>query len=56
MESEDQPHKFLFSHHCITYFVVLRILRSSLAYVFYKRYIFQNVAKFTEKTRVPGSF
>ena len=49
MEGEDQPHKFLFSHHCITYFVVLRMLRSSRAYVFYKIDVLQNVAKVTEK-------
>ena len=43
MESEDYPHKFLFSHHCLTYFVVLRMLRSSRAYVFYKRDVLQIV-------------
>ena len=32
-----------------TYFVVLRMLRISHAYVLYKRGVLQNVAKFTEK-------
>ena len=33
----------------MTYFVVLRMIRSSCAYVFYKRGVLQNGAKFTEK-------
>ena len=45
-----QPREFLLWHHCITYFVVLRMLRSSRAYVFYKRGLLQNVAKFTEES------
>ena len=48
MEVEDQPQKLLFSKHCITHFMVLRMLKSSRSYLFYKRSSIQNVAKFTE--------
>ena len=41
--------KFLLSHHCITYLVVLRMLRSERGYVFYKKSDLQNIAKFREK-------
>ena len=49
MESEDSSCKFLFSHLCVHYFVVLKMLKSSRAYVFYKGDVLQNVAKLTEK-------
>ena len=46
-EGEDSPQKFLFSQNCITHFVVLRMLRSSRSYLFYKRSAIQNLQKTT---------
>ena len=46
-DGEDLPQKILFSYHCITYFAVLRMLRSSRSYLFYKRSALRNIAKKT---------